>query len=61
MTRNGNQGSEKSENGYKKEINGSLYLTTEERNECDKRNREWHERKEQPKMVRTRAKGKKWT
>ena len=41
-----------------KKVNDSLYLVMEERIEGDKRNEEWHERKEQLKMERTRTKAK---
>ena len=56
MTKNGKETSQKSENGYRKKKNGSLYLLMEESNKYDKSNGEWQERKEQPTMVRTRAK-----
>ena len=59
MTKNGKEGSKKSKNGYRKKINGSLYLFIQERNKNDKRNGEWWERKEQSIMARARA--KKWT
>ena len=39
----------KRKNGYRKKINGSLYIVMAETNENDKRNGEWKERKEQPK------------
>ena len=58
MTKNGKEESNTNENGYLKKINKSLYLVMKERNENDKSNGEWQERKQQPKMARTRAKGK---
>ena len=38
MAKNGKEASTKIENGYRKKINGSLYLPMEERNEYNKRN-----------------------
>ena len=49
MTADGKEGSKKSKNGQRKEINKSVNLLMEERNEHDKRNGEWLERKGQPK------------
>ena len=57
-TENGKEVSKNRENGFRKEINGSLYLFMEERNENNERNRELQERKEQLKMARARGKGK---
>ena len=58
MTRNGNEARKKSENGYRKNMKGSLYLLMVEGIEYDKRNGEWQERKEQWKVASTRNKGK---
>ena len=48
-TENCKEVSKKRENGYRKKINGSLYLFIGERNENQERNGELQERKEQPK------------
>ena len=59
MTKNGKEVNKKGENGYRRKISGSLYLLMEKRNENDKMNGEWQDRKDQPKMTSTRAKVKK--
>ena len=45
--------------GAGKKVNGSLFLVMIERNEHVKRNGQWKDRKEQPKMAKTRANGTK--
>ena len=58
MTKNSKEARKTCEKGYRKKVNWSLYLVTEERNENFKRNGEWKDKKE-PKMARTRANGTK--
>ena len=58
MTKNGKEMSKTVKNGCRKKINGNVYLIMDERNENDKRNGERQKRNEQPKMARTRTKGK---
>ena len=48
------------ENGHRKKVNRSLLTTYGRKKWNDKRNEEWQERKEEMKMARTKAKGKKW-
>ena len=45
--------------GSGKKVNGSLFLVMMERNEHVKRNGQWKDRKEEPKMARTSANGTK--
>ena len=55
MTKNCKEPIKKSVDGHRKKISEGLNVVREERVENDKRNGEWQERKEKPKMARTQG------
>ena len=52
MTKNCKEANKKCVNGYRKKINGSLYLVIG----IEKRNEQWQERMDQMQIARTKAK-----